>query len=131
VFTNSVTEDSDVGEEKMRKEVVGEIEVTWGSDNIFADLKRPNPDERLLKSELVSQLRSAIEGRRFNNQTEAAAVLGIPQLHLSRLLRGRFEGFSVERILNLLIAIRQRLAHLDRTGVVRLSPAGHLAYGRS
>jgi predicted XRE-type DNA-binding protein len=89
----------------MKKEVVSGVEVTWGSDNIFADMKRPNPEEHLLKSELVSQLRMAIERRGLKNQTEAAAALGIPQPHLSRLLRGRFEGFSVERIMNLLIAI--------------------------
>ncbi|HEY9721278.1 MAG TPA: helix-turn-helix transcriptional regulator [Oscillatoriaceae cyanobacterium] len=90
---------------KMKKEVVDGVELTWGSDNIFADLKRPNPEEHLLKSELVSQLRLAIESKGLKNQSEAAAFLGIPQPHLSRLLRGRFEGFSVERLMNLLIAM--------------------------
>jgi predicted XRE-type DNA-binding protein len=93
----------------MKKEKVGSVDITWGSDNIFADLKRPNPEDHLLKSELVSQLRAAIEQRGFKSQTAVAAALGIPQPHLSRLLRGHFDGFSVERILNLLIVIGKKI----------------------
>jgi predicted XRE-type DNA-binding protein len=71
--------------------------VTPSSGNVFADLGFENPDEMLLKAELVRQISKAIKEKGFN-QYQAAEVLGIDQTKVSALLRGRFSGYSLERL---------------------------------
>jgi predicted XRE-type DNA-binding protein len=71
--------------------------VTPSSGNVFADLGFENPDEMLLKAELVRQISKAIKEKGFN-QYQAAEVLGIDQPKVSALLRGRFSGYSLERL---------------------------------
>jgi predicted XRE-type DNA-binding protein len=71
--------------------------VTPSSGNVFADLGFENPDEMLLKAELVRQISKAIKDKGFN-QYQAAEVLGIDQPKVSALLRGRFSGYSLERL---------------------------------
>lgn len=63
------------------------------SGNIFADLGLSNPEERLVKSKLAAALQRSI-GEMGLTQTAAAALIGITQPKLSRILRGRFEGIS-------------------------------------
>lgn len=105
------------------------VEVTWGSDNVFADLARPKPVEHALKSDLASELRRAIAARGLT-QTEAARVLELPQPHLSRLLRGHFENFSVERLMKLLVAIGLDVAIVVRErGDAGAPPAIHVQAG--
>jgi predicted XRE-type DNA-binding protein len=71
--------------------------VTPSSGNVFADLGFENPEEMLLKAELVRQISKAIKDKGFN-QYQAAEVLGIDQPKVSALLRGRFSGYSLERL---------------------------------
>ena len=61
------------------------IEVYEGSGNVFADLGLPNPEERLLKAKIVSELHRLIKQRGL---TQAAKLVGIHQPDLSLLLRG-------------------------------------------
>ena len=74
-----------------------------GSGNVFADLGRPNAGEHLLKAQLVTRIEKIIRQRKLK-QVEAAALLGLTQPDLSRLLRGNFRKYSVERLLRLLTA---------------------------
>lgn len=74
-----------------------------GSGNVFADLGRPNAGEHLLKAQLVTRIEKIIRQRKLK-QVEAAALLGLTQPDLSRLLRGNFREYSVERLLRLLTA---------------------------
>ena len=71
--------------------------VTPSSGNVFADLGFENPDEMLLKAELVRQISKAIKEKGLN-QYQAAEVLGIDQPKVSSLVRGRFSGYSLERL---------------------------------
>jgi predicted XRE-type DNA-binding protein len=71
--------------------------VTASSGNVFADLGFENPDEMLLKAELVRQISKAIKEKGLN-QYQAAEVLGIDQPKVSALVRGRFSGYSLERL---------------------------------
>ncbi|BCM82474.1 helix-turn-helix domain-containing protein [Methylobacterium indicum] len=80
-----------------------EIEVVEGSGNVFADLELPDAGEWLLKADLAAELRRLI-GERNLTQTRAAAILGIAQPDLSRLLRGSLRGCSVERLMGFLTA---------------------------
>jgi predicted XRE-type DNA-binding protein len=75
--------------------------VVVGSDNIFADLGLPNPEEHLAKAELASRIGEALRQRRLT-QAAAAELLGIDQPKVSRLLRGYLTNFSVERLMHFL-----------------------------
>ena len=95
-----------------------DIRVERGSGNVFADLGRPDADLHLVKAELVNRIDEIIGQRRLT-QVQAADVLGISQPDVSRLLRGDFREYSVERLLRLLmrlgrdvdILIRKTKAH--------------------
>jgi predicted XRE-type DNA-binding protein len=72
--------------------------VTRGSSNIFADLGLPNADEHMLKAHVVIFIGKRIEQLGITQQA-AAKRMGIKQPDVSNILRGRFEGFSLGRLL--------------------------------
>jgi predicted XRE-type DNA-binding protein len=78
--------------------------IKHGSGNVFADLGVPDADTHLLKAELVSRIDQILRQRRLT-QSQAAGLLGISQPDVSRLLRGQFRDYSVERLLRLLQAL--------------------------
>jgi predicted XRE-type DNA-binding protein len=57
----------------MTKRKVG---VREGSGNVFADLGLPNPEERLLKANIVNELHRLISERGLT-QVKAARLIGI------------------------------------------------------
>jgi predicted XRE-type DNA-binding protein len=75
-----------------------EMTVTPGSGNVYADLGFENPEEELLKARIVMHLQTLITDRGLN-QTAAGELLGLKQPDVSKLLRGRFGGYSIERLL--------------------------------
>jgi predicted XRE-type DNA-binding protein len=75
-----------------------EISVIRGSGNVFADLGFDNPEEELLKADLVREIRAIIRARHLT-QAQAAALLGIRQPDVSALVNGRVEKFSLQRLL--------------------------------
>ena len=78
--------------------------VERGSGNVFADLDLPDADAHLLKAELVSRIDTIVRQRGIT-QTEAACILGLTQPDVSRLLRGDFRQYSLERLFRLLTAL--------------------------
>lgn len=78
--------------------------ITVGSGNVFHDLGLPEPKERLLKSRLAGKVFAEIESRGWT-QAQAAHALGLSQPDVSRLTRGVLKGFSVERLMALLVAL--------------------------
>lgn len=90
--------------------------VIAGSDNVFADLGLSEPSERQTKVRLAMAL-NALLNERDLKQREIAQVLDIPQPKVSALVRYRLDGFSVERLMEL-------LTRLDQNVEVRISPAG-------
>lgn len=105
-----------------------EIPVERGSGNVFADLGRADADTHLLKAELVARIDAIIRRRRLT-QAQAATLLGLSQPDVSRLLRGGFRDFSVERLLRLLMALGQdveitiRKPKARRAGRLRIEAA--------
>jgi predicted XRE-type DNA-binding protein len=101
------------------------IRVEQGSGNVFADLGLPNPDLALAKAELVQRIRDLIAERKLT-QAKAAELLGLDQPKVSALVRGRVEGYSIDRLFRFLNALGQQVeitvrpaASEDRTrGVV-------------
>jgi predicted XRE-type DNA-binding protein len=77
-----------------------------GSGNVFRDLGVANPEEHLVKAQLVYKIDTILKQRRFK-QVQAAALLGIRQPDVSKMLRGEFRQFSVERLLRFLVALDQ------------------------
>lgn len=88
----------------MKKKELPAFEV--GSGNIFADLGLPNAEEHLLKAQLVVQLHRLIKARKLT-QIAAAKLVGIKQPDLSKILRGHYQGFSLERLMRMLTAFDQ------------------------
>ena len=86
---------------------------TEGSGNVFADLGIPNPEEALAKAEIVRQIHRTIKKKRLT-QVKAAKALGISQPKISRLLRGYFENFSLERLFRFLNKLGQDI-HISIT----------------
>ncbi len=80
------------------------MKIERGSGNVFADLGLQNADAHLLKAELVTQIDRIIR-RRGLTQVEAAKQLGLAQPDVSRLLRGEFREYSMERLLRFLTAL--------------------------
>ena len=88
--------------------------VTKGSDNVFADLGLPDVEELLAKAQLASAISDIIDDRELT-QAEAAELLGTTQPKVSNLVRGRLEGFSLERLARFLNS-------LDRDIEIRVKP---------
>ncbi|MYG26003.1 MAG: XRE family transcriptional regulator [Boseongicola sp. SB0677_bin_26] len=83
---------------------ISETAVERGSGNVFADLGLPDADAHLVKAELVTRIGAIVRGRGMT-QAEAGRVLGLSQPDVSRLLRGDFREYSLERLLRLLTAL--------------------------
>ena len=77
-----------------------------GSGNVFKDLGIPNAEEHLVKAQLVFKIDTIMKDRGLK-QAEAADLLGVKQPDVSKMLRGDFKQFSVERLLRFLVALDQ------------------------
>ena len=80
------------------------VKIERDSGNVFADLGLPDADTRLLKAELVTRIDKIIRERDLK-QVDVAKLLGLSQPDVSRLLRGSFREYSMERLLRLLMAL--------------------------
>jgi predicted XRE-type DNA-binding protein len=72
--------------------------------HVFKDLALENARELAIKSDLVAAICRTITARAVKNQTEAAVLVGIDQLKVSKLIRGYFDEYSGERLLEFLAA---------------------------
>jgi len=81
-----------------------EMKVTRSSGNVFADLGLPDADQLLAKADLAIEISSVIEDHGLT-QAEAAEIMGVDQPKVSALVRGRLDGFSMERLYRFLNAL--------------------------
>ena len=79
----------------------GEFSAVASTGNVFADLGLPDAEELLVKSNLAMKINNIIEKRHLS-QTQAAAILGIPQPKVSMIQQGKLRGFSLEKLCHLL-----------------------------
>ncbi len=77
-----------------------------GSGNVFKDIGVPNAEEHLVKAQLVFKIDTILKKRGLK-QVEAAGLFGVRQPDVSKMLRGEFRQFSVERLLRFLVALDQ------------------------
>jgi predicted XRE-type DNA-binding protein len=97
------------------------------SGNVFKDIGVPNAEEHLIKAQLVFKIDTIMKDRGLK-QVEAADLFGIRQPDISKMLRGEFRQFSVERLLRFLVALDQDVEivikpHRDRNN----DPALHVS----
>lgn len=89
-----------------------------GSRNVFKDIGVPNAEEHLVRAQLVFKIDAILKARGLK-QAEAAELFGVRQPDVSKMLRGEFRQFSVERLLRFLVALDQDVGivvkpHRDR-----------------
>lgn len=96
---------------KSRKTVVRR-----GGTNVFADLGVPDAEAHFVKAQLVSRMMDIMTARKLT-QTAVAGIIGVSQPDVSNLIRGRFRGYSIDRLMSFLVALDQ-----DVEIVVRSKP---------
>lgn len=80
-----------------------------GSGNVFADLGYPDAETHAMKGRLVQRIATLIEARKLT-QVQAAALLGMSQPDVSKMLRGQFRPMSIERLMQCLLALGDSIA---------------------
>ncbi|MGA9964275.1 MAG: helix-turn-helix transcriptional regulator [Terriglobales bacterium] len=91
---------------------------------MFKDIGVPNAEEHLVKAQLVFKIETIMKDRGLK-QVEAADLFGVRQPDVSKMLRGEFRQFSVERLLRFLVALDQDVEivvkpHRDRNNAPAL-----------
>lgn len=76
------------------------------SGNVFKDIEVSNAEEHLVKAQLVLKIEGLLQQRGLK-QVAAARLFGVRQPDVSKMLRGEFRQFSVERLLRFLVALDQ------------------------
>jgi len=82
--------------------------VQQSSGNVFAGLGLANPQEMLAKAQLAHRISQIIAVRGLT-QTKAAELMRLDQPKISALMRGKFEGFSAERLFRCLNDLGQEV----------------------
>ena len=77
------------------------VKVEVGSGNIFADLGLPDSDTHFLKAQIVSEIYRLTTAKKLT-QTQTGKRIGISQPEVSRMFKGHFREYSVERLMEFL-----------------------------
>lgn len=89
----------------MRKErITHGISIQEGGRNVYADLSYADPDDMMVKAQLVTKIGDIIRQRGLT-QDKAAELLGLTQPKISKLLKGQFRGVSERRLLRCLTSL--------------------------
>ncbi len=81
--------------------MIGKAKIEIGSGNIFADLGLPDAGPRFLKVQIVSELYRLTNQRKLT-QARAGKLMGISQPEVSRMFKGNFREYSIERLMEFL-----------------------------
>lgn len=95
------------------------------SGNVFADLDVKAPEEALVKARLAHVIADAINERGLT-QVEAAALLGIDQPKISRLVRGQLAGFTLDRLFRFVTLLGSDIEITVVEPVRKTRRAGHM-----
>ena len=89
------------------------IEVHESGGNIFADLGLPDADNHFLKAQIVAELYRLTNARKLT-QDKAGALMEISQPEVSRLFKGNFREYSIERLIAFLTAFDRDVEIVSR-----------------
>jgi predicted XRE-type DNA-binding protein len=92
------------GKRSVTAPAAADIPVTRGSGNVFADLGFEDAEELQVKAELTRQIANRIKAFGFT-QVQAATRLGMSQPDVSKLMNGRYTGYSADRLIAILNAL--------------------------
>lgn len=79
------------------------VKIEMSSGNIFADLGLPDAEAHFLKAQIVSEIYRLTHERKLT-QSQAGERMGISQPEVSRLFKGNFREYSVDRLMGFLTA---------------------------
>ncbi len=73
------------------------------SENIFEDLGFEGEEAAVLKikADLMIEIEKAMKALALN-QARAAQVMGVPRPRLNRMLHGRFDGITIDKMVQML-----------------------------
>ena len=77
------------------------LKVESGSGNIFADLGLPDAGPHLLKAQIVAEIYRLASAKKLN-QAKVGKRLGISQPEVSRMFKGHFREYSIDRLMEFL-----------------------------
>jgi predicted XRE-type DNA-binding protein len=100
-----------------------------GSGNIFADLNLPDAETHFLKAQIVSEIYRLTKERKLT-QVRAGKRMGISQPEVSRMFKGHFREYSIERLMEFLTLFDRDVEIVakphkkpGRSGCIRFVPA--------
>ena len=79
------------------------VKVDVGGANIFADLSLPDADTHFLKAQIVAEIYRLTNERKLT-QAQAGKLMGISQPEVSRMFKGNFREYSIDRLMAFLTA---------------------------
>jgi predicted XRE-type DNA-binding protein len=105
------------------------VKVEVGGANIFADLGLPDADTHFLKAQIVSEIYRLTNEQKLT-QAEAGKRMGISQPEVSRMFKGNFREYSIERLMGFLvnfdrdveIVVKPHKKKTGKTGRITFSP---------
>src|SRR6202171_5798253 len=98
--------------------MVRRVKVEVGSGNIFADLGLPDADTHFLKAQIVSEIYRLTNERKLT-QAQAGKRLGISQPEVSRMFKGNFREYSIERLMGFLTGFDRDVEIVSRPRLKR------------
>ncbi len=108
--------------------VAGGVEVIDSSGDVFADLGIPSSVEDTFKIALARAITNTVRKRDLT-QIEVAKIIEVNQAEVSKILSGRLRGFSVERLMRMLVSLGHDVdmhisaRHRNRPGRLRVRAA--------
>ena len=94
--------------------------------NIFADLGLPDAEGHFLKAQIVAEL-YRLAGERKLTQAKAGELMGITQPEVSRMFKGKFREYSVERLMEFLTAFDRDVEIISKPSR-KSSERGHITF---
>lgn len=82
------------------------IAIHRGGNNVFTDLTLPNPNEMLVKAELMRQVNILLKERNLT-ETEIIQLLKTDRDRISQLQQGKLSAFATEELLRFLLALNR------------------------
>src|ERR1700704_804491 len=79
------------------------VKIVRGSENIFADLGLPDAEAHFLKAQIVAEIYRLTKERKLT-QSQAGNLMGISQPEVSRMFKGTFREYSIDRLMGFLTA---------------------------
>ena len=84
------------------------IEFEISSGNVFADLELEDPQELQARSMIGFHVIELLKDKNMK-QREIGSLLGIKQAEVSHLLNGHLSRFSIEKLMNFLKCLNQKV----------------------